>query len=83
MTNNMITDERVQGAAAEADRVAEPCTLVLFGAEREELLLQQIRRVSLGDYQAGCIRLVEAEVLRQFFRRLHHDPMKTIQTLIE
>ena len=32
MKNNMITDERVQGAVAEADRVAEPFTLVLFGA---------------------------------------------------
>lgn len=56
---------------------------VLFAAESEALLLQQIQGVSLGDYQAECVRLAEAEVPRQFFRRLHHDPLKTIQTLIE
>ena len=32
MTNNVMTDERAQVAAAKADRVMEPCTLVLFGA---------------------------------------------------
>ncbi len=32
MTNNVITDEQVQGAAAGADRIAEPFTVVLFGA---------------------------------------------------
>jgi len=56
---------------------------VLFAAESEALLLQQIQGVPLGDYQAECVRLTEAEVPRQFFRRLHHDPLKTIQTLIE
>lgn len=56
---------------------------VLFGAESEELLHQQIQEVSLRDYRAERIRLVEAEVPRQFFRRLHHDPLKTIQALIE
>ena len=56
---------------------------VLFGAESETLLLQQIQGVSLGDYQAERIRLLEAEVPRQFFRRLHHDPLKTMQALIE
>jgi hypothetical protein len=54
---------------------------VLFAAESEALLLQQIQGVSLGDYQVECVRLAEAEVPRQFFRRLHHDPLKTIQTL--
>ena len=32
MTNNVMTDEWAQVAAAKADRVMEPCTLVLFGA---------------------------------------------------
>ena len=32
MTNNVMNDERAQVAAAKADRVMEPCTLVLFGA---------------------------------------------------
>ena len=32
MTNNVMTDDRTQVAAAKADLVMEPCTLVLFGA---------------------------------------------------
>jgi hypothetical protein len=56
---------------------------VLFAAESEALLLQQIQGVPLGDYQAERVRLAKAEEPRQFFRRLHHDPQKTIQTLIE
>jgi len=56
---------------------------VLFAAESEALLLQQIQGVPLGDYQAERLRLAEAEEPRQFFHRLHHDPQKTIQTLIE
>ena len=56
---------------------------VLFAAESEALLLQQIQGVPLGDYQAERLRLAKAEEPRQFFHRLHHDPQKTIQTLIE
>jgi hypothetical protein len=56
---------------------------VLFAAESEALLLHQIQGVPLGDYRAASVRLAEAEMPRQFFRRLHHDPQKTIQTLIE
>ena len=56
---------------------------VLFEAESETRLLQQIQGVSLQDYQAERIRLVKAEVPRQFFRCLHHDPLKTIQALLE
>ena len=56
---------------------------VLFAAESEALLLQQIQDVPLEDYWAERVRLAEAEEPRQFFRRLHHDPQKTIQTLIE
>ena len=32
MTINIMTDDRAQVAAAKADSVMEPCTLVLFGA---------------------------------------------------
>ena len=56
---------------------------VLFAAESEALLLQQIQGVPLGDYQAERVRLAQAEEPRQFFHRLHHDPQKTMQTLIE
>ncbi len=56
---------------------------VLFAAESEALLLQQIRDVPLEEYWAERVRLAEADEPRQFFRRLHHDPQKTMQTLIE
>ena len=49
---------------------------VLFGPESEALLLQQIRSVPLGDYQAEGVRLTKAEESRQFLRRLHHDPQE-------
>ncbi len=35
MTNNIMTDDQTQVAAAKADRVMEPCTLVLFGASSD------------------------------------------------
>jgi hypothetical protein len=56
---------------------------VLFNAESEALLLQQIQGVTVEDYRAERVRLAQAEEPRQFFHRLHHDPQKTIQTLIE
>jgi hypothetical protein len=56
---------------------------VLFAADSQALLLQQIQSVPLEDYQAERVRLAQAEEPRQFFRRLHHDPQTTIQTLIE
>ena len=32
MTNNIMTDDQTQVASAKADRVMDPCALVLFGA---------------------------------------------------
>jgi len=55
---------------------------VLFLAESEDDLLQQIRQVPLTAYQAGRIRLAQAEAPRQFLHRLHRDPLGTVQRLI-
>jgi hypothetical protein len=55
---------------------------VLFVAESEADLLRQIQQVRWAAYRQYRQRLAEAEAPRQFFRRLHHDPLGTAQTLI-
>ena len=55
---------------------------VLFLAESEEGLLHQLRQVPLAEYQARRLRLAEAEAPRQFFHRLHRDPMGTMHSLV-
>lgn len=54
---------------------------VLFVAKNTEELLQQIQLVPSAAYFSFRNRLVEAEIPGQFFRRLHHDPLATIQAL--
>jgi hypothetical protein len=56
---------------------------VLFRAETQQELLSQLREAKLADYQAQRRRLAEAEAPRQFLRRLHHDPVKTIRQLLD
>ena len=56
---------------------------VLFRAETQEELLGHLRDVKLADYQAQRRRLAEAEAPRQFLRRLHHDPAKTVRQLLD
>jgi hypothetical protein len=56
---------------------------VLFQAETEQELLEQLRSVGLADYQAQRRKLAEAEAPRQFLRRLHHDPVKTVRQLLD
>lgn len=56
---------------------------VLFLADSEEQLLQQLRQVPLVEYEAHRLRLTEAEALRQFLYRLHRDPLKTMRGLID
>ena len=56
---------------------------VLFLAESEEELLQQIRQVPLAEYQARRLRLAEAEAPRQLLHRLHRDPLGTMRRLVD
>lgn len=55
---------------------------VLFMAESEVDLLRQIRQVPWAAYRQYRQLLVKAEAPRQFFHRLHRDPLRTAQTLI-
>jgi hypothetical protein len=56
---------------------------VLFMAETEEALLEQLRRVPLPEYHKHRHRLAQAEAPRLFFHRLHRDPAVTIQKLVD
>ena len=53
---------------------------VLFVADSEQDLLEQIRQVPLDEYKAQRRRLEELEAPRQ---RLHRQPLETMQKLID
>ena len=55
---------------------------VLFIAESETALLEQIQHIPQPAYQAHRQRLAQAEAPRQFLRRLHLDPVGTVQILV-
>ena len=56
---------------------------VLFLAESEEDLLEQIRQVSPQVYRENRRRLEEAEAPRRLLHRLHRDPLATIRDLVK
>jgi hypothetical protein len=56
---------------------------VLFRAESEADLLRQLQQVPLAEYQAHRRRLGAAEAPGQFLRRLHRDPVSTMQHLVD
>jgi hypothetical protein len=56
---------------------------VLFQAESEAALLEQIRQVPLEDYRVWRTRLRQSEHPRQFIQRLHHDPLATMNRLVD
>ena len=55
--------------------------MILFLAESEEELLQQIRQVSLEEYCENQRRLEEAETPRRLLHRLHRDPLGALHDL--
>jgi len=55
---------------------------LLFTATSFQELLDQIQLIPPVIYQRHRARLAKAELPRQFFRRLHHNPLKTIQALV-
>ena len=55
---------------------------VLFLAESEEELLEQIRQVSPEEYRENRRRLEEAEAPRRLLHRLHRDPLGTMRGLV-
>jgi len=56
---------------------------VLFLAESEVELLEQIRQVSLEEYRENRQRLEEAEAPRRLLYRLHRNPLRTMHDLIK
>ena len=56
---------------------------ILFGAESEEQLLEQLRRVPVQDYQQQRKHQAQAEAPRKFLARLHRDPGETMRVLAE
>ena len=56
---------------------------ILFLAESEEQLLEQLRGVPVEDYQEQRKHQAQAEAPRKFLSRLHRDPAKTMQDLAE
>jgi len=55
---------------------------IRFLAESEEQLLEQLRRVSVEDYQEQRKQQAQAEAPHQFLARLHRDPEKVMQQLV-
>lgn len=56
---------------------------ILFQAESEEQLLEQIRGVSVEVYREQRSRQAQAEAPRKFLNRLHRNPTKTMRDLAE
>jgi hypothetical protein len=56
---------------------------ILFLAESEEQLLEQIRNVSVAEYRKQRSRQAQAEAPRKFLYRLHRDPEKTMRDLAQ
>lgn len=56
---------------------------VLFSANSLEALLDQLRCVPISEYYKHRQRLAQAESPRQFFHRLHRNPVATTQKLID
>jgi hypothetical protein len=54
---------------------------ILFLAESEEQLLEQLRGVSVSDYQEQRIHQAQAEAPRKFMACLHRNPAKTMHAL--
>jgi hypothetical protein len=55
---------------------------VLFVAETEQQLLEQIQQVPITEYKTQRRRLALDEAPRQQKRRLHRNPVSTIQALV-
>jgi hypothetical protein len=56
---------------------------VLFIAESEQDLLEQIRQVPLEEYRAHRHRLEELEAPRQHLHRLHRKPLEAMHKLLD
>ncbi len=76
-------ERRISGRASTSPLGALGAYQVLFMAESEQDLLDQLRRVPLAEYQAHRQQLARDETARQQRYRFHHDPAKAIAALLE
>jgi hypothetical protein len=76
-------ERRISGRASTSRLGALGSYQVLFIAESEQDLLDQLRRVPLAEYQAHRQQLARDETARQQRYRFHHDPDKAIAALLE
>jgi len=76
-------ERRISGRASTQPLGALGAYQVLFIAESEQDLLDQLRRVPLAEYQAHRQQLARDETTRQQRYRFHHDPAKAIAALLD
>ena len=76
-------ERRISGRASTSPLGGLGAYQVLFIAESEQDLLDQLRRVPLAEYQAHRQQLARDETARQQRYRFHHDPDKAIAALLE
>jgi hypothetical protein len=73
---------RISGRKSTRELMGFGQAQVLFTAKTPQDLLDQIQLVPREIYLVHRSRLADAELPRQFFHRLHHDPFATVSTLI-
>jgi len=73
---------RISGRTSTRELIDFGQAQVLFNATSLAELLTQIQAIPPAIYRRHRQRLAQAEIPRQFFRRLHHDPFSTVQTLV-
>lgn len=76
-------ERRISGRASTRPLGALGAYQVLFMANSEHDLLDQLRRVPVADYQAHRQRVAQCEASRQQRYRFHHDPKNAIAALLE
>ena len=76
-------ERRISGHASTQPLGALGAYQVLFMAESEQDLLDQLRRVPVAEYQAHRHHLAQCEASRQQRTRFHHDPAKAIAALLD
>jgi hypothetical protein len=76
-------ERRISGRASTRSLGALGPYQVLFIADSEQELLDQLRHVPLADYQTHRQRLAHCEAVRQQRYRFHHDPAKAIEALLD
>jgi len=73
---------RISGRKSTRELQAFGQAQVLFTFQTYQNLLDRIQLVRREAYRMHRNRLADAELPRQFFRRLHHNPLTTVATLI-